>query len=56
MMVLLMGFERMGVVVSFRWTNVGVEDNEKDNAVAKSAVSREGVDIKVPLGCRKSSS
>jgi hypothetical protein len=27
--------------------------NEKADVVAKSAVRREGVDIKVPLGCRE---
>jgi ribonuclease HI len=40
MMVLLMGLERMGVVVSFCWvpTHVGVEDNEKADVVTKSGV------------------
>jgi ribonuclease HI len=43
MMVLLMGVERMGVVVSFCWVpaHVGLEGNEKADVVAKSAVRRD---------------
>ena len=53
-MVLLMGLERMGVVVNFCWVpaHVGVEGNEKADVIAKSAVRQERVIIQVPLGRR----
>ena len=55
MMLLLMGLERMGVVVSFCWvfTHVRVESTEKADVLAKSAVRREGVYIQVLLGRRE---
>ncbi|KAJ8004353.1 hypothetical protein DPEC_G00158290 [Dallia pectoralis] len=55
MMGILLRLERQGVVVRFGWVpaHAGVEGNEVADLVAKSAVRRTEVDVRVALGRRE---